>query len=103
MPRKLKVYGWTSSAFLPRDHPIFSDESWKSHHSQFRAVIAAHSMAEAAKLTGHKHPRQMFCLTETGNDRDIEAAMSRPGVQFVTPDNGPPRPYYAVEPRTTSS
>lgn len=50
--------------------------------SQTREMVAAPSMAAAARAAGYKHPRQMFNLCETANEDDIRVAMSTPGVVF---------------------
>lgn len=64
---KLTVYGW---------------QGWRSPAGQTREIVAAHSMAEAARLSGYKRPSQMFNLCETGNEREIAQAMSSPGTVF---------------------
>jgi hypothetical protein len=70
----MKVYGWQS----------FRNECKGPHH-QTREIVAARSKAEAARLAGYKHPARMFNLCETGNEREIAVAMTRPGVVFWAP------------------
>ena len=66
---KLQVYGWVS--FRGR--------------TQSREVVAAHSLAEVARLAGYKRPSQLFNLSPTGNGPETAAAMSEPGVIFWHP------------------
>jgi hypothetical protein len=66
---QLKVYGWSS--FRGR--------------TQSREVVAAHSLAEVARLAGYKRPSQMFQLTATGNGPEIAQAMQEVGVVFWHP------------------
>lgn len=96
--RTLKVYGWIDIPHLDKDHPITKDHRFRAHRCQLRAVIAAHSQAEAAKLTGHDRPSQMFNLCETGNVQEIAVAMAQPGVQFIAPmDGGLPITFYPLK------
>lgn len=66
---KLQVYGWVS--FRGR--------------TQSREVVAAHSLAEVARIAGYKRPSQLFNLEDTGNGPEIAAALSEPGVIFWHP------------------
>ena len=68
--RQLKVYGWQATR-----HKV----------GQTREIVAAHSMAEAARAAGYRHPSQMFNLDETGNPGEIACAQAEPGVVFYTP------------------
>jgi hypothetical protein len=64
-PEKLKVYGWGGHR-----------PNTGTHHGQTREIVAARSMAHAARLSGHHSPRQMWCITETGNPIEIAVAMN---------------------------
>ena len=75
--RKLKVYGWTSFRHECRPAPNGSHQT--------REIVAAHSQAETARLSGHRRPSQMWYLCETGNANEIETAMSKPGTVFWHP------------------
>ncbi len=68
---KLKVYGWIGH-FRKID----------THHVQSREIVAARSMAAAARAYGEKDPRRIFNLGETGNAHEISIAMSDPGRVF---------------------
>lgn len=50
-------------------------------------IVAARSMAEAARLFGTSLHHMRTYGHETGNDRQIEVAMSRPGVVFYVPSS----------------
>jgi hypothetical protein len=66
----LKVYGWES----------FRNPT-PTTRLQTREIVAAKSMAEAARIVGVKSPRTLD-LVETGNDLEIATAMAEPGVIF---------------------
>jgi hypothetical protein len=78
MARKLKVYGWTGYRLECPPAP--------NGNHQTREVVAAASMAAAARAAGERSPRQMD-MCESGNDEDIAQAMSKPGVVFWRPLN----------------
>jgi hypothetical protein len=71
----MKVWGLV--VFRPK-HPLADT------HAQVRAVVAAPSRAEAARLLGvtYGHMRDYGC--PTGNEKEIAAAMSRPGIVFIS-------------------
>ena len=58
-PKPLKVYGWGGCR----------------SGVQTREIVAARSMAEAARLSGHRSPREMWNMCETGNAIEIAIAM----------------------------
>lgn len=81
-PRRLRVYGWQG----------WRRECQTHHHStreivahSTREIVAAHSQAGAARIAGVKGPWQLFNLCETGNQGEIEQAMSDPGTVFWSP------------------
>lgn len=63
--KEWKVYGWVGHRY----------EAGNTHN-QTREIVAARSMAEAARLSGHRSPRQMWNLSETGNAVEIAVAMN---------------------------
>lgn len=69
--RKLKVYGWQS----------YRNES-TDYHLQTREIVAATSMKAAAEAAGYKYAYQLNNLCETGNEGEIQQAMSKPGKVF---------------------
>lgn len=71
---KLKVYGWIT--FTP---------GAPGNGGQVRAVCAAKSAAEVARIAGVRRPSELFNLSDTGNDREIRAATLHPGKILVTP------------------
>jgi hypothetical protein len=83
MARTLKVYSWLDF------HPGI--EPGKPWVSQASAVVAAHSMAEAARLASSgggfppRSPRDMLNLSETGNLTQIIVALGAPGIVFHAP------------------
>lgn len=79
---KLKVYGWTAT--MPEALRVrLGDQHW---HCQCRAVVAARSLTAVGVIVGRSY-RQLFNLCETGNDREIEIALARPGVVFAASIN----------------
>lgn len=70
---KVKVYGWHSM------------RQACTGGGQTREIVAAKSKAEAARCAGVRYPHELFNLTETGNSKEIETALSRPGVVFWRP------------------
>jgi hypothetical protein len=97
--QRLKVYGWTASPAIPADHPFASDPTRKPWHGQVRAIVAATSQKKAAEIAGYATPRQMWNLTETGNDQELEVALAEPGVVFIAPDQGGRPTYYRFDRR----
>ena len=81
----MKVYGWLEHLYGEK-HAIRKDPVFQAHHNQVRAIVAAKSKAEVARITGVKRPSQLFNLAETGNAREIEIAMRSPGIVFITLD-----------------
>ena len=77
MSLKLKVYGWQGHRQECPPAP--------NGNKQTREIVAAPSIAAAARAAGYSRPRQMFNLCETGNDDDVKRAMSEPGVVFWHP------------------
>ena len=77
---KLKVYTWQG----------FRNEL-PGHHKTTTEVVAAASQTAAARAAGFDRPRQLFNFCETGNDEDIEQAMSAPGTVFWRPIDQIPR------------
>jgi hypothetical protein len=80
MKRPLKTYGWTA---------IMSDGlrvklSEREHIVQCRAVVAATSMAAAARLVG-RTPRQLFNMGETWNATEKAVCEAQPGTIFCAP------------------
>lgn len=90
MPRgvrkTLRVYGWTAH---------FSDENLGKRLgvpewvAQCRAIVAATSKSEVARLAGAGYPAKLFNLCETGNAVEIGIARAQPGRIFVAPIHGP--------------
>lgn len=68
--KKLKVYGWRS----------FRSQAPGSH--QTREVVAATSLAAAARAAGYERPSQLDLLCETGNVEEIRQALTEPGTVF---------------------
>ena len=56
-----KVYGWISS---------------RSGEGQTREIVAAFSLAGAARLAGVRSPRDLWNITETGSAVEIAVAMN---------------------------
>lgn len=80
---KLKVYGWQSARTAAGLHP--DGQEW---NNTTREIMAAASEAAVARAAPNvTRPRQLFNLTETGNTREIEVAMSKPGTIFWQPLN----------------
>lgn len=77
----MKVYGW--QGYRTEAGP----------RMQTRDIVAANSMAAAARAAGFKYPSQMFNLGETGNKHEIKTAMSAPGVVFWCPLDGYPQKF----------
>lgn len=68
----MKVYGWQ---YIRRE--------CQTHTT--REIVAAKSMAEVARIVGVKRPSQLFNLCDTGSEKEIQIAMSKPGVVFWKP------------------
>ena len=96
MPRKLRVYGWTAAFYLPPDHEMLKDPRVRPWHRQQRAIVAATSQKEAARIAGADRPSQLFNLSETGNDIELSVALAEPGVIFVGEATGA-RKYYRLK------
>ena len=75
MVRKLKVYGWQALR--------------ASERAQVRCVVATTSQRAVAQAFGVTSPRQLFCLTETGNREEVDAAMKHPGTVIWRPVHCP--------------
>jgi hypothetical protein len=78
--RRLKVYGWLGM----RSEAVTE----RNHHGQTREIVAAHSLAEVARITGLSRYTLSSYGGETGNKQEIELAMSKPGTMFWKPVNG---------------
>lgn len=68
---RLRVYGWQSTRR--------EATGW---HKQTREIVAAHSLAEVARIVGVKSPASLFNLSETTNQIELKVAGSKPGVIF---------------------
>ena len=77
---KLKVWSW--QGWRQECPPA------RNGGKQTSEVVAAKSMAAAARAAGVKRPAQLFNLGRTGNDEQIAAAMAEPGVVFWRPLDG---------------
>ncbi len=77
MARKLKVYGWIGMRW---ECPPAPNGSRQTHE-----VCAAPSMAAVARIAGVKYPRELFNLSETGNEEAVAKALSEPYVIFWHP------------------
>lgn len=77
MPRKIKVYGWIGA------RPESRVEG--NRHGQTREIVAAASMAEVLRITGMKRDDFTRSGCETGNQEELELALSKPGVVFWQP------------------
>lgn len=76
---KLKVYGWTGrrhEAMMPGNH-----------HGQTREIMAAKSAAEVQRVAGLTRSEWEHSGCETGNEKEIETAMAKPGTVFWAPLN----------------
>lgn len=81
MARELKVFGYTINTR--------SDESAKlgqrPHIRQARAIVAAKTIKEAAEKFGITSSEARNFMGQTGNIREIEIAMEKPGQVFALP------------------
>jgi len=78
---KLKVYGWISQRIEARDHP--EGKHWSN---QTREIMAATSKAAVARAVPFvTRPRELFNLAETGNQTEIDTALSKIGTIFWKP------------------
>lgn len=68
---KLKVYGWTTFH--------------RKTGEQIRVVLAAKSWAEASRISGDSLSHMQTYGAITGNETEIKAATSKPGVVFFVP------------------
>lgn len=73
----LKVYGFQGWRWECPPEPNGSRAT--------REICAAPSKAAVARATGHKSPRSIFNLTETGNASERHIALSQPGAVFWRP------------------
>ena len=80
MTATLKVYGWQGTRANAASHP--DGQPWSN---QTREIVAAASEAAVARAAKVSRPRQLFNLGETGNAKEIEVAMSKPGIIFWRP------------------
>lgn len=70
MTKELKVYGWNSINNLnPRN---------LNNSSQVRVIVAAHSVAEALRLTGCARSEYNWSGSETWNDHEVFLATKYP-------------------------
>lgn len=79
MAKTLKVYGWRESrGECPRA---------ANYSQQTRSIVAAHTLAEAMRIAGMKRYAfvESCCGCETGNETEIEVALSKPGTIFWAP------------------
>lgn len=85
----MKVYGMKRIA----------RRSWPTEARQPRVVVAAKSKAEAARILKVTPYAFSQMASVTGNEDEVKAAMSRPGVPFVQQAEGGPgrRIYTALE------
>lgn len=72
----MKVYGWQSTRFKAG-----------GAHNQTREIVAAKSMAAAARAAGYERPAQMFNLGETWNADELRVALADPGAVYWSPIN----------------
>lgn len=79
MPRPLKVYGVMN---FRQECPVSPNRG-----RQTRDVVAARSIAEAARLIGVSDRFMRVYGSETGNDVEVEICMADPGVVFWRPIN----------------
>ena len=84
MTRALKVFGTALMAYGEE----VSTLGEPNHHRQVRAIVAAKSMAEAVRLFGLTQSGRDY-ISETGNDRELEVALAKPGQVFATALNRP--------------
>jgi hypothetical protein len=75
--KALKVFSWMGHRY---DCPAAANGG-----RQTQEIVAASSMAAAARAAGVQRPRQLDNLTETSNDSDVAQAMSEPGTVFWRP------------------
>lgn len=76
MPRKLQVWGTLVTRYGHRYAT--------THHGQVRAVVAARSRAEAARLLKIKDVKLKTYGSITHNKKEMEAALSKPGTVFLS-------------------
>jgi hypothetical protein len=87
--RGVKVFGWLTAAPETAARKL-SDLGVPIHHlNQVRAIVAAKSQAEVARIVGEPHPRRLFNLTETGNETECQVALARPGIVLYAAQQGP--------------
>ena len=70
--QKLEVWGWQGHRYGRDGGPT-------------REIMVAKSKAAVARAAGVNRPAQLFNLSTTGNDMDINTAMTEPGVVFWRP------------------
>lgn len=76
----MKVYGTT----------LIAKESWPTESRQPRVVVAASSKTAAARILRMSLYEFNQYGSQTGNEHEIAAAMSKPGTPFVQKcENGP--------------
>lgn len=82
----MKTYGWTAFvAGVPESG------------GQVRAICAAASIAEVARVAGVSRPSALFQFSETVNSAEMAAARQHPGKMLVTCLTGTPGPFRVVE------
>lgn len=87
---KLKVYGWTWMAGHGQEQRVA--ERTAKHHRQIRVIVAARSMAAAARAFDRDHSPRQLDMCETGNTIELSRALAKPGVVFIAPLDGHYKP-----------
>jgi len=76
MTKKIRVYGWQS----------FRREAVPAPNGsrQTREIVVARSVAEVMRITGMTRTAFGYAGGETGNQKEIDQAMTEPGAVFWT-------------------
>ena len=72
--RKFKVYGWRGWRNECEPAPNGSHQT--------REIVAATSLAAAARAAGEKGPWALDCVSETGNAQELDVALGSPNTVF---------------------
>lgn len=80
MARELKVHGFT--AMNPHTEG-------KVKGAQIRIIVAAHSVAEVMRITGHSRADYNWTGAVTANEDEVAQAMAEPGVAYFQTLNAP--------------